>query len=179
MLQIKDPAFIAGPPYIEQTRLQYLDLSLASISQRALYILFSQCRQLRKLSLEHIEVNDTICFEISQNTLLETLNLSMASGLTDVGVRQMMSSLTKLNSLNISWTDLSAEAVTALVTHTPSNLIRLNVAGCRRVLVDSRKEQQLDIYSYQFDVTPPLFSHRCRYTAETLPPIVGTGSIGL
>lgn len=146
LLQIKDPAFIAGPPYIEQTRLQYLDLSLASISQRALYILFSQCRQLRKLSLEHIEVNDTICFEISQNTLLETLNLSMASGLTDVGVRQMLSSLTKLNSLNISWTDLSGEAVTALVTHTPSNLIRLNIAGCRRVLFDSRKEQQLDIF---------------------------------
>lgn len=91
--------------------------------------------------MEHIEVNDTICFEISQNTLLETLNLSMASGLTDVGVRQMMSSLTKLNSLNISWTDLSGEAVTALVTHTPSNLIRLNIAGCRRVLFDSRKEQ--------------------------------------
>lgn len=138
-LQIKDPAFLAGPPYIQQTRLQYLDLSLAAISQRALFVLFSQCRQLKKLSLEHIEVNDSICFEISQNPMLETLNLSMASGLTDVGVRQMMTSLTKLNSLNISWTELSAEAVTALVTHTTSNLIRLNIAGCRRVLFDSRK----------------------------------------
>lgn len=84
-------------------------------------------------------MNDEICSEIAQNSSLETLNLSMASGLNANSVGQMMESLTKLNSLNISWTDLSADAVTALVTHIPSNVIRLNVAGCRRVLFDIRK----------------------------------------
>jgi len=119
--------------------LQYLDLSLASISLSSLHTLLAHCRQLKKLSLEHADLNEDICFEIAQNTSLETLNLSMANGLNANCVRQMMESLTKLNSLNISWTDLSADAVTALVTHTPSNIIRLNVAGCRRVLFDSRE----------------------------------------
>ncbi|XP_034486394.1 S-phase kinase-associated protein 2 [Drosophila innubila] len=135
---IQEPAFTCGPSSIDfQSRLQYLDLSLASISLSSLHTLLAHCRQLKKLSLEHADLNDDICFEIAQNTSLETLNLSMANGLNANCVRQMMESLTKLNSLNISWTDLSADAVTALVTHTPSNIIRLNVAGCRRVLFDS------------------------------------------
>lgn len=136
--EIHDPAFTCGPSSIDfQSRLQYLDLSLASISLTSMQTLLGHCRQLRKLSLEHADLNDEICFEIAQNTSLETLNLSMATGLNASSVRQMMESLTKLNSLNISWTDLSADAVTALVTHAPSNIIRLNVAGCRRVLFDS------------------------------------------
>ncbi|EDW58641.1 S-phase kinase-associated protein 2 [Drosophila virilis] len=134
---IQDPAFTCESSTDFQSRLQYLDLSLASISLSSLRTLLAQCRQLRKLSLEHAELNDEICFEISQNSSLETLNLSMASGITAQSVRQMMESLSKLNSLNISWTDLSADAVTALVTHIPSNVIRLNVAGCRRVLFDT------------------------------------------
>lgn len=135
--EIQDPAFTCDPSFIDfQSRLQYLDLSLASISLNSLSTLLAHCRQLKKLSLEHAEINDKICFEIAQNSSLETLNLSMASGLNANNVGQMMESLTKLNSLNISWTDLSADAVTALVTHIPSNVIRLNVAGCRRVLFD-------------------------------------------
>ncbi|XP_001999789.2 S-phase kinase-associated protein 2 [Drosophila mojavensis] len=135
--EIQDPAFTYEASSIDfQSRLQYLDLSLASISLSSLRTLLAHCRQLKKLSLEHAELNDEICSEIAQNSSLETLNLSMASGLNANSVGQMMESLTKLNSLNISWTDLSADAVTALVTHIPSNVIRLNVAGCRRVLFD-------------------------------------------
>ncbi|EDV92620.1 GH18735 [Drosophila grimshawi] len=135
---IQDPAFTCEPSSIDfQSRLQYLDLSLASISLSSLHTLLAHCRQLKKLSLEHADVNDEICFEISKNKALETLNLSMVGGLQAGSVRQMMESLKKLISLNISWTDLSADAVTALVTHIPSNVIRLNVAGCRRVLSDA------------------------------------------
>ncbi|ALC46051.1 Skp2 [Drosophila busckii] len=135
---IQEPAFSYAISDVDfHTRLQYLDLSLATISLDSLQILMAHCRQLRKLSLEHVELNDEICQEIAQNKTLETLNLSMAVGLTAHSVRQLMESLPKLNSLNISWTDLSADAVTALVTHIPSNVIRLNVAGCRRVLFDS------------------------------------------
>ncbi|XP_060649501.1 S-phase kinase-associated protein 2 [Drosophila nasuta] len=135
---IQDPAFSYSPTAVDfHSRLQYLDLSLASISLISLQTLLTHCRQLKKLSLEHAELNDEICFEIAQNTSLETLNLSMASGLNASSVRLMMESLSKLNSLNISWTDLSADAVTALVTHVSPNIIRLNAAGCRRVLFDS------------------------------------------
>ncbi|EDW80674.1 uncharacterized protein Dwil_GK11443 [Drosophila willistoni] len=135
--EIQDPAFAPSSSIDLQSRLQYLDLSLASISQNSLQTLLAHCRQLKKLSLEHAELNDDVCLEISKNKSLETLNLSMSSGLTANSVRIMMESLTNLSSLNISWTDLSADAVTALVANISSNVIRLNVAGCRRVLFDS------------------------------------------
>ncbi|XP_068157046.1 S-phase kinase-associated protein 2 [Drosophila tropicalis] len=135
--EIQDPAFAPSSSIDFQSRLQYLDLSLASISQISLQTLLAHCRQLKKLSLEHAELNDEICLEISKNKSLETINLSMSSGLTANSVRIMMESLTNLSSLNISWTDLSADAVTALVANISSNVIRLNVAGCRRVLFDS------------------------------------------
>ncbi|XP_017142944.1 S-phase kinase-associated protein 2 [Drosophila miranda] len=133
---IQEPAFTPLASDFK-SRLQYLDLSMTSISRVSLRSLMSQCRQLKKLSLENAELSDEICAEIAKNKSLEALNLTMASGLTARSVRLMMESLTNLSSLNISWTDLSADAVTALVTHISPNVIRLNVAGCRRVLFDS------------------------------------------
>ena len=43
------------------SRVQYLDLSMATVSTEGLEQLFSTCYHLRKLSLENCEVNDTIC----------------------------------------------------------------------------------------------------------------------
>ncbi|XP_016978984.1 S-phase kinase-associated protein 2 [Drosophila rhopaloa] len=133
---VQEPAFAPSSAGF-RARLQYLDLSMASISRSSLRTLLSHCRQLKKISLENTELDDSICTEIAKNKALEAVNLSMASGLTASSVRLMMESLTNLSSLNISWTDLSADAVTALVTHISPNVIRLNIAGCRRVLFDS------------------------------------------
>lgn len=137
VIQIQDPAFSPSGDF--KFRLQYLDLSMASISKGSLQMLFSHCRQLKKVSLENNDLDDNICAELAQNKSLEAVNLTMASGLTACSVRLLMESLTNLSSLNISWTDLTADAVTALVTHITPNVIRLNVAGCRRVLFDSRE----------------------------------------
>lgn len=102
-------------------------------------MLLSRCRQLKKLSLEHVALNDEICNEIAKNTGLEALNLAMCSGLEAWSVRKIMEALKQLNSLNISWTNLSVDAVTSLVTNVTPNLMRLNVAGCRKTMFDSRK----------------------------------------
>ncbi|KAH8344485.1 hypothetical protein KR084_006221 [Drosophila pseudotakahashii] len=133
---IQEPAFTPSSVGL-RVRLQYLDLSMASIRQSSLLTLLSHCRQLKKISLENTELDDSICTEIAKNKALEAVNLTMTSGLTGNSVRLLMESLTNLSSLNISWTDLSADAVTALVTHISPNVIRLNIAGCRRVLFDS------------------------------------------
>lgn len=101
-------------------------------------MLLSRCRQLKKLSLEHVTLNDDICNDIAKNTQLEALNLAMCSGLEAWSVRKIMESLKQLNSLNISWTNLSVDAVTSLVTNVTPNLMRLNVAGCRKTMFDSR-----------------------------------------
>lgn len=75
------------------TKLQFLDLSMAVISTDSLAQLFSKCRQLRKLSLEHVPVNDAVCKAIAQNRKLEVLNLAMSSGITPYGVKKLLTAL--------------------------------------------------------------------------------------
>lgn len=122
-----------------ESKLQYLDLSMVTITKPSLKMLLGRCRQLKKLSLEHVPLNDEICNEIGKNTGLEALNLAMCSGLEAWSIRKMMENLKQLNSLNISWTNLTIDAVTSLVTNVTPNLMRLNIAGCRRTMYDSRK----------------------------------------
>ncbi|KAH8294731.1 hypothetical protein KR018_002288 [Drosophila ironensis] len=136
---IQEPAFTPTTAGF-RARLQYLDLSMVTISQSSLCTMLSQCRQIKKISLENTALDYNICSELAQNKSLEAINLTMATGLTACGLRLLMESLTNLSSLNISWTDLSIDAVTALVTHITPNVIRLNVAGCRRALFDSHVE---------------------------------------
>lgn len=95
-----------------------------------------------------------ICFELGHNFEMETLNLSLTTGLTEYGVRTLMLAMYKLNSLNISWAGLQSDAITSLVKNAPINLMRLNIAGCRKVLVDSRKSQYIYDCLYQFDAFP-------------------------
>ncbi|XP_061392741.1 probable serine/threonine-protein kinase DDB_G0267686 [Musca vetustissima] len=131
-----EPRFLEAEPNFE-SKLQYLDLSMITITKPSLKMLLTRCRQLKKLSLEHVALNDEICNEIAKNTGLEALNLAMCSGLEAWSVRKIMESLKQLNSLNISWTNLSVDAVTSLVTNVTPNLMRLNVAGCRKTMFDS------------------------------------------
>ncbi|XP_073815092.1 S-phase kinase-associated protein 2 isoform X2 [Musca autumnalis] len=133
---IFEPRFLEAEPNFE-SKLQYLDLSMVTITKPSLKMLLARCRQLKKLSLEHVALNDEICNEIAKNTGLEALNLAMCSGLEAWSVRKIMESLKQLNSLNISWTNLSVDAVTSLVTNVTPNLMRLNVAGCRKTMFDS------------------------------------------
>ncbi|XP_067619262.1 S-phase kinase-associated protein 2 isoform X2 [Eurosta solidaginis] len=132
----KTTDFLQAEPKFE-SKLQYLDLSMVSVTKPSLKMLLSRCRQLKKLSLEHVPINDEICNEIAANTNLEALNLAMCIGLEAWSVRKIMESLKNLNSLNISWTNLSVDAVTSVVTNVTPNLMRLNMAGCRKTLYDS------------------------------------------
>lgn len=74
-------------------KVQYLDLSMATISPATLAQLFSKCHQLRKLSLEHVQLNDAVCKALAQNRKLTVLNLAMCNGITTYGVRKLIGSL--------------------------------------------------------------------------------------
>lgn len=89
--QILEPIF--DPLQIQKdflARVQFLDLSMAVISTDSLTQLFSKCRQLRKLSLEYVNVNDAVCKALAQNRKIEVLNLAMCTGLTTYGVRKLI-----------------------------------------------------------------------------------------
>lgn len=93
-LQILEPIF--DPIQIQRdflARVQYLDLSMAVISPDSLLQLFSKCRQLRKLSLEYVNVTDAVCKALAQNRKMEVLNLAMCTGLTTYSVRKLLNSL--------------------------------------------------------------------------------------
>lgn len=74
-------------------KVQYLDLSMATISSTTLAQLFSKCHQLRKLSLEHVQLNDAVCKALAQNRKLTVLNLAMCNGITTYGIRKLTGSL--------------------------------------------------------------------------------------
>ncbi|CAH0730863.1 unnamed protein product, partial [Brenthis ino] len=119
-----------------QSRIQYLDLSMCSISSDTLCHLLSRCSGLKKLSLESVK----LC-ELSQNLLgkcsnLETLNLAMARGITTEGLTAILKGCTSLQSLNISWCNLSEASLQVLVTSLPTNLQRLNISGARALTDD-------------------------------------------
>lgn len=58
---VKDAAFQCLISCFRVTRLQFLDLSMATINLTGLQELLSGCQHLRKLSLETCPVNDLIC----------------------------------------------------------------------------------------------------------------------
>ncbi|XP_055534037.1 S-phase kinase-associated protein 2 [Wyeomyia smithii] len=120
-----------------QSKLQFLDLSMCTIEPDTLQQLLSHCRSLRKLSLENVPLSTGCCNEIAENENLEALNLTMCEGLECHNVLKLLQKLTKLHSLNISWTHLSRQSVEVLVTHVTPTLLRLNIAGCRQSMSDA------------------------------------------
>ncbi|CAH0698341.1 unnamed protein product [Spodoptera exigua] len=82
----------AAPP--SASRLQYLDLSMCSISPSTLDTLLACCPNLKKLSLESLPVEDSTLSIIGRCTNLETLNLTMACGLKTEGFKALFEGCT-------------------------------------------------------------------------------------
>lgn len=122
-----------------ESKLQYLDLSMASINLESLEQFLSICRSLKKLSLEAVPINSAVCRQISQNKSLEVLNLAMCEGLSKEGVMIMTTNLQNLLALNISWTQLNSGSVAFIVDNLTPSIMRLNIAGCRKSLLDKRE----------------------------------------
>ncbi|XP_022833206.1 S-phase kinase-associated protein 2 isoform X2 [Spodoptera litura] len=113
------------------SRLQFLDLSMATISTATLDTLLSCCPNLKKLSLESIQIEDNTLRIIGQCTNLETLNLTMAFGLKTEGFNSLFEGCTNLLALNLGWCGISEESLNALVEKAPERLQRLNLGGVR------------------------------------------------
>uniref|UniRef100_A0A182SJE1 S-phase kinase-associated protein 2 n=1 Tax=Anopheles maculatus TaxID=74869 RepID=A0A182SJE1_9DIPT len=120
----------------EGRKVQYLDLSMCTISKSLLHAVLFNCEALVKLSLENVPLNKEICVAIAHNSGLETLNLTMCSGIEAGPLQYMAKLLPKLHSLNVSWTNLSVEAVRDLVRCLTPNIAHLNLAGCRSTMTD-------------------------------------------
>uniref|UniRef100_A0A182QH67 F-box domain-containing protein n=1 Tax=Anopheles farauti TaxID=69004 RepID=A0A182QH67_9DIPT len=133
---VVNPTQEACVDFPEYVKVKYLDLSMCIISKPVLRALLGSCRSLVKLSLESVPLDGAICAEIAENRCLDTLNLTMCSGIDATAMRAMTRSLTKLHNFNVSWTYLSKEALQELVNNVTPQMLHLNVAGCRSTLND-------------------------------------------
>lgn len=136
--EICEPIFESNR-LIPISKLQYLDLSMTVISKPSLKVLLSKCRNLSKLSLEHVQLTSDICLEISENKKLEALNLTMCEGLTIKGISALVKELKYLKSINVGWASLSAECVKVFVENITPTILQLNIAGCRKTMTNNRK----------------------------------------
>lgn len=138
--KIQCPAFVPDFDTANfESKLQFLDLSMTNIDTNSLQKLLATCYSLKKLSLEFVPVDEDVCRELAHNAELEVLNLTMCQGLTREGIRVMLLGLQNLSALNISWTGISKNCLWSLVEHISPSVNRLNIAGCRKSLLDSRK----------------------------------------
>ncbi|XP_052102634.1 S-phase kinase-associated protein 2-like [Mytilus californianus] len=137
--EIEGPVFICSPKVLSFTRLsrvQYLDLSMASITTPILQELLSVCTHLKKLSLEHCPLNDEICRYIAENKNLEVINMSMCQGITVNGLMPICNNCTRLESLNVAWTGIHRHSVVYLSLCLPQSIEKLNISGCRENITD-------------------------------------------
>ncbi|KAJ4439637.1 S-phase kinase-associated protein 2-like [Periplaneta americana] len=138
--EVSDPVFIENCPLIIREvpcKLQYLDLSMAVISEQGLANLLSVCRTVRKLSLEHCVINEQVCSAIARNVNLEVLNMSACYGITKDCISYILSGCRKLSALNLAWTNLSVATLDILCTELPASMQRINISGCRKTLTDN------------------------------------------
>ncbi|XP_070195611.1 S-phase kinase-associated protein 2-like [Littorina saxatilis] len=122
------------------SRLQYLDLSMASINKEMLADIFAHCKQLRKVSLENVPVNDTVFHLLSENTHLDTLNLVMCQGVTASGLMPLFAHCRMLTQLNLAWTGMDRSCVAYVCGAVPPSMRLLNLSGCREAISDEDVE---------------------------------------
>ena len=107
--------------------LQYLDASMAHFADGVLFTLLKKCRFLIKLSLEGNSLNEAHLMAIAGNHNLRELNLSLCKGITSPGMDVLTRKCNQLETLNMSWTDASKEALQKIKRCT--KLQKLNIAG--------------------------------------------------
>ncbi|XP_034566340.1 S-phase kinase-associated protein 2 [Notolabrus celidotus] len=111
-----------------------LDLSSSIISTSALESIICRCMLLEHLSLEGLQLSDTIITSLSKNTNLLQLNLSGCSGFSAAPLADTLKSCSRIEQLNISWCDFSNNHVKSVVENLSPAVTKLNFSGYRESL---------------------------------------------
>ncbi|XP_053556400.1 S-phase kinase-associated protein 2 [Bombina bombina] len=131
------PRSCIGEPIFKKTRplrLQHVDLSNCTVSVDALHGILSRCHKLQNLSLEGLTLSDEIMHGIAKNSAMERLNLGGCSGFSPETLKEMLSNCTRVEELNLSWCDFTADHIKVTVNHIPSHITQLNFSGYRQNL---------------------------------------------
>ncbi|XP_034403502.1 S-phase kinase-associated protein 2 isoform X2 [Cyclopterus lumpus] len=111
-----------------------MDLSSSIIPTSSLESIICHCRQLEYLSLEGLQLSDTILSSLSKNPNLLQLNLSGCSGFSAPALADLLQSCSSIEQLNIAWCDFSNDHVKSVVDSVSSGVTHLNLSGYRENL---------------------------------------------
>lgn len=125
---------IAFPDF--RFRLMFLDLSMSYIIPESLVMLFNKCQRLKKVSLEHVPLDDEVLIALSGNKDIEVINFAMCEGIKEKGLEYLLSNCRKIRELNLGWANLNASSITYVCEHLPSSMDRINLSGCRKLISD-------------------------------------------
>uniref|UniRef100_A0A8D0G3Y0 S-phase kinase-associated protein 2 n=1 Tax=Sphenodon punctatus TaxID=8508 RepID=A0A8D0G3Y0_SPHPU len=115
-------------------RVQHMDLSGCAITVVDLQGILCRCHKLQNLSLEGLALSDNIVRNIAENSSLLRLNLSGCSGFSPEALEIMLSHCSRLEELNLSWCDFTADHVKVAVNHITPKVTQLNFSGYRQNL---------------------------------------------
>nr|XP_033785109.1 S-phase kinase-associated protein 2 [Geotrypetes seraphini] len=131
------PRACVGEPLFKNSsslRVLHIDLSNCTINVSALQSILCRCHRIQNLSLEGLVLSDDIIRSIAQNSDLVRLNLSGCSGFSSTALEELLKTCNRLEELNLSWCDFTADHVKALVHHVSGCITQLNLGGYRQNL---------------------------------------------
>lgn len=108
-----------------------MDLSSSIIPVAALEDIIASCAQLQDISLEGLQLSDTVIHSLAKNGSLNQLNVSGCSGFSSDALEEMLKSCQRLLQLNISWCDFTSDHVKIVVHHLSPCVTHLNLSGYR------------------------------------------------
>ncbi|XP_032395142.1 S-phase kinase-associated protein 2 isoform X1 [Etheostoma spectabile] len=130
-------SFVEELDFTDIGRLQLVrvDLSSSIIPTSSLERIICECRLLEYLSLEGLQLSDTILSALSKNPNLLQLNLSGCSGFSGPALADMLKSLVSIEQLNISWCEFNNNHVKSVVNNLSPTATHLNLSGYRENLL--------------------------------------------
>lgn len=129
-------SFIEAERFVcaDQLQLMELDVSNSIVPTTALESIICRCRRLENLSLEGLQLSDTVISALAKNPNLLQLNLSGCSGFSAPVLTDMLGSCSSLVQLNISWCVFTNDHVRSIVNNLSPSVTHLNLSGYRENL---------------------------------------------
>ncbi|XP_033845684.1 S-phase kinase-associated protein 2 [Periophthalmus magnuspinnatus] len=129
-------AFVEELQFTSSRPLQLIQMDLSSsiIPVAALEGIIASCTQLQDLSLEGLQLSDTVIHSLAKNGNLEQLNISGCSGFSSGALEGMLKSCQRILQLNISWCDFISDHVKSVVHNVSPCVTHLNLSGYRENL---------------------------------------------
>uniref|UniRef100_A0A3Q0R1D4 S-phase kinase-associated protein 2, E3 ubiquitin protein ligase n=1 Tax=Amphilophus citrinellus TaxID=61819 RepID=A0A3Q0R1D4_AMPCI len=130
-----------------------MDLSSSIIPTLALEDIICRCTLLECLSLEGLQLSDTIISSLAENPNLLQLNLSGCSAFSAPALAGMLKACSRIDQLNLSWCSFDNNHVKSVVNNLSSSVTHVNLSGYRESLTLDGRLQLLTLSFCHSDST--------------------------